>query len=880
LICSCKIINICIIGYNEIAHDFSQVLYILFCNAMSWFNGSQVRFDTIALNNVDVKMSQNDVVEDIQKISTTVASINTREISNINSVSNEKFSNVSIPADYHMDASPYVMRPFFLENVVWDAVYPRGTFLASQTKMLPGDVIRSNASLLNAMKIASYYRANLLLNFSVAGTIAHGGCVLVSVMPPVPRGSATATFGFVNSLLTSPHAFLFANEATSVSLEVPWYCNSDVATLDVDTIDPGYIPSYDITDINGNYGTLYFYVLNPLAPSGGSSATLNIVVEACFKKLDISVPTPRYVTWSPDALSSVVSGIFDTGAGYLKKTASDAIDAGRSALREWTGLHNPNNPTIKERDIITFKNFPNNVETEQLFEKLDPYYTFNRILHEPDFGTDKDEQSLSYITSKKQFLATIVVRSDMVVGTRLFVRPIAPWQGGLSDTLVSNNIELLYLLSRGWRGSLKLHIQSVMNNKQQTKLRVLKMYNPSNQAQVSYPVYGSIVNAPSDLLEFTSGGQEHVVDLPYLCRNDITPITLDNEFAAMFHGLYYIFLAQPLVTADNSPNSVEFNIYMSGGPDLQFYGYSTFVTPSIGLVSPPPPREGEAEFVPESLEVMNKPQKQEQQVDESVHAPTHFDRLKPNLDIRPYIRRMYKVQAFTMPCPKGTTNRVINLNRFIGEYLEDGISSPAIALAGMYYGKKVGFKMNFRLTFTNTIATTDNISFQFKYVPPTYDTIAVGNQILAAPVKIASVEVDRYNLAASPSLPLTYQNEPVYNIDRLRTNEFEFVVPDVTFYKYVGSPSCLTSPSTPAARRIPYSTSDCGAIWMQASNLATAAATVGVEVFVGFTDESRLGFHSMAPRIELDLQNYPYGQSATTPYFNRRNPHLYYTVAP
>ena len=114
--------------------------------------------------------------------------------------------------------------------------------------------------------------------------------------------------------------------------------------------------------------------------------------------------------------------------------------------------------------------------------------------------------------------------------------PISPFQGGMRAqsrvaTLANylcNNIELLHYYTRGWKGTIKIHIQSVMNNKQQIKLRLLQLYNPSKSIVTGQPVYNTLLQAPSHLLEFSAGGQEQVVELPFLSRNKIMPCARDS----------------------------------------------------------------------------------------------------------------------------------------------------------------------------------------------------------------------------------------------------------------------------------------------------------------------------------------------------------------
>ena len=388
-----------------------------------------------------------------------------------------------------------------------------------------------------------------------------------------------------------------------------------------------YDPTLDITVTNGNYATLVFMVLNPLTPSTGSSKTLKIIVEACFKNFDLSVPTPRFVSWAAQSgqfmpqsgilggITGFATGLLDSAVDGVKTIASDALDLGRGAIRDYTGLHNPNIPSVQQRVVTTSTNFVNNTDVDQFFEKLDPYARFNRIVKEPIFNTGIDEMAITNIITKKQLIGTVQVTPDMSVGKLLWVRPISPFQGGLGEATTdgsvrcTNNLELMHSFTRGWRGGLTLTIQSVMNNKQQCKLKVVKLYNPSVKVTAAYPVYQTVVNAPTHLLEFTQGGQEHRIDLPYLCRNDITPCASNMDTEALFHGAYYIYIAQPLVVSDSSPTTIEFNIYMEGNTDLTFYGYSTSNTyhDSYKVV-----QNSTQKFEAQSgtLKVMNEPQKQ------------------------------------------------------------------------------------------------------------------------------------------------------------------------------------------------------------------------------------------------------------------------------
>lgn len=1057
------------------------------------------------------EVANNDFNIDSQNMTTTVASVTTREIQEIDSPFNDKYMKVDIPDAYRVDAKSFIERPFFVDEITFPDTAARYALLPSAVRFLPGDIARSNASVLNMFKMAAYGRPDLIINVSMAGTITHAGCVLVGVLPPFPAypgyaGSNNKTL--INTILSGPHAFLHANEATSVAIPVPWYCNTDLATTDMDQT-PGYNTTLDITVNNGNYATLVFMVLNPLTPSTGSTKSLRIIVEACFKNFDLAVPTPRFVTWTAqagrcmrnpnfedfndmaqayniedwieaddkkkkkiytklmryapyaagissligimlrlgfaclvgeeltpidhtpeipmkpqsgifDGLSSLATGLLDSAASGLKMVTTDAIDAGRRAVREYTGLHNPNIPSVQERIITTSTNFVNNTDCPQFFEKLDPFTRYNRIVKEPIFNTDLDEMAVTNIVTKKQLLGTFKVSIEDGVGVMKWSRPISPFQGGNGDTsstegvICSNNIELLHAMSRGWRGGLKLTIQSVMNNKQQCKLKVVKLYNPSVQIATAYPEYRSVVNAPTHLLEFTEGGQEHEVLLPYLCRNDITPCAVNMDTEAMFHGIYYIYVAQPLVISDSSPQNIEFNVFLSGETDLTFYGYTTSMTyrKNFGVVpipTPPPPPPGEVRrtvaptktsrrhtredyvtvtkfkpnialyksaddkeltlvnmyldhiklnigkdksrwsreqlnnfetfkkdnektyltllnnwksvvtalgkkanykailesweydnndkctsvlieelrafqiiklkklmeineksvFRPQSakVKVMNEPQKQSHvtREDGKEQQLLHMTRLMPTLDIRHFIRRMYKSQSYSTSIdPVNTVNTAIPLASFLGEAPALHNYTPIETFSRMYYGKSVGFKFRIMLSLVNidpetTITDVDYLNLRLYYIPQSINTITADKLVAAA---LPNINAFASPFSPSDSIPLPFQ---IIGKESTSTHVvYEFSVPDTAFYKFMGGPNKFYDNSASIFPEL--SQGDFGSVLLQFTNLAqNKVAIYTFELFVGLTDESRLGFHTIAPPFIVEKASATYLGDNTSP---------------
>jgi len=837
-------------------------------------------------NNIDYsfkEIAENDFLTTTESLSTTVASVSTRQIQDVDSIANKMYTTIQIPEAYRIDAKPYIERPFYVGTVKFPTSATRYSWLNSPIKSLPGDVIRSNLALLNAMKIGSLYRADMVLNISMAGTITHAGCVLVAALPPLNAypNAVPGDVRTINTFLSSPHAFLYANEATSINLTIPWYCNTDLATLNMDLTNE---TTMDLNQITGNYGTLAFMVLNPLAASTGSSIELTIVIEACFKNLDILVPTPRFATWTPQ--SGGISGLVDTTKKGIKHVAGDFIDKGINSLFGLVGLHNPNTANIKERDIITTRNFPNIVDAEQQFEKLDPHSNFNRIIGSPIYGSDVDEMSISHIVSKRQMLGSFIVNKQDSVGKLYWIRPISPFQGGINNQEIevecANNIELMHSLHRAWRGDLKIIITSVMNNKQQCKLKLLKLYNPPKNALSSIPGYQSIANAPSHLMEFTQGGQEHQIVLPYLARNQLMPCSENLNFEAFAHGLYYIYLAQPLANSDGSPDSIEFNVFMEGMPNLTFYGYTTrnIITEPFPFPQNSNQFKSVVKVLPSNwnsqsgiIKVMNEPQiqREKRDLDSKDLNAMYIDRLQSNLDIRPLIRRMYICNTDTLTTSQLSGNSFrFPLANILAEQYDSSptLQTPISAISNMYYGKNVGFKINLQIQRFKERPDQPIVSQDFRvyYIPP--GITLEGNNLTMCGMGINPSSIDQQSLPQ-------YGLFTPYQVSPIRENEsavnFEFVIPDVTFFKYMGSPNKLSSGSN-----LPLATCDFGTVYVFSMNNTAEIDILNKVVFsVGLTDESRMGHHTAATVYKIIKIWSPYLEVSGAPPVGTRNPNIY-----
>lgn len=95
------------------------------------------------------EVSNTDFSVDNQNMTTQVASITTRQIQEIDSPFNDLYMTVDIPDAYRVDAKSFIERPFFVDEVTFPATAARYDLLNPNVKFVPGDIARSNPSVLN-----------------------------------------------------------------------------------------------------------------------------------------------------------------------------------------------------------------------------------------------------------------------------------------------------------------------------------------------------------------------------------------------------------------------------------------------------------------------------------------------------------------------------------------------------------------------------------------------------------------------------------------------------------------------------------------------------------------------------------------------------------
>ena len=729
-------------------------------------------------------------------------------------------------SDFKMDFSPFLNRYFRLGEFAFNTSQLINTEIVL-IENFPFSIFTSNAQIQNLLKYATLFRVKCFVSVSLSGTISHQGTLLVGCLPPSYRGNGTS---LISAYLMTTSGFLYANEATSLELLFPWYSAVDYDRLPLGTSAEG--------SLQRSYGSLKALVVNQLSTSEGSSTSLTITVQVKFQDLETFVPNVYPTVWmQPQGLDDVVKKI----KGATRATF-DFYDNVVSPLAKLVGLHNPNKPLSESRNVLTLRNDLNAVEGCQHLERVDPYSNFLRLTDDAIFNSDVDEMNLNVVLSKEVYVGRFLIDSIDPPGTFLFSRPIAPIMS-LHDPPIVDAGRLLYYSSQGWSGDIHLKLRSNMTNKHQFKIAVVRYYCPAANILNQHPQFSDVVNNMTQYFEFTAGGQVHEVVLPYLSRLPITSTSLDSSFAGLFHGVVLIYLVQPLVGSDGTPGTVSVNCYADYSR-VQFYGYPYFVN-----------------MVPQGLEssviVMNEPQDQSTaQVEE---PSVMSSRLRPLISVRDIVRRMYL--SYTSVFTEDQVQHfVVDIAEQVFRPQTLGSTrTPLTHFSSMYALFQGSVKFRFVLNVPHSFAGSDaHVTARVRFIPPlmSFSGVDYSSAKISSPLYF-----DRNGFV------LVEQN---LSLTSSSTYVLEGVAPNMNVCKAVLVDSLANSSDY---------LSSLGYLVLSFSS-PVALPSTRLDLFLGFSDESRLGMCSKLahfPVLAESSYDTPYVNDGNTPFTVERPIGLYYS---
>lgn len=853
--------------------------------------------------------------------------VRTRSVIEPEFIYDKNYRITSVDQSLKMDFSRILNKPYFIKNITWNTTGTQYSVL--DVTRIPLDIF-NNALAKIPFEAATLYRAKISALLQVAGTPMHQGILIAGALPIGFASDPTyvGTKKSLNSLMAAPHVFLNANEQTSARLRIPFYVNAPLDKTDLDRT------TYNMNFTGTDYSEVVIMILNPLAAPVTGSTSVSISMHIVFDEIEfyaphtdvnyVPIPIPPVpelallTDLEPEGLmddlrkagTKAIDGVFSS----VRKLSGDVLDVARNGVRQYTGLHSPNYPMLQSKNYVQSRNVANTTDVPVRFDKMDNFGNHDRVVKDFIFETSQDEMDIKYLGTKPQYLGTFVVKTTDTAGTLCWSRPITPVQQfdtatyinsaseSISTSTFTNLQQLLAFVHRYWRGGIKIHIQSAMSNFHFCKLAIARDYSVRVPGINSYPTFASIPNLMTEFLEFSAGGQIQTVDMPYVSQMSQLPCAFDWETNAAQHGMYYIYLNQPLVTNGSVALNIAFNVYISLCDDFQFYGYATnplrLDFPNVLSTIPtedPPEEEGlimsidslrkhtfEAQAsapIPESTQEELTAGKLD---DSSVICPD----FRPVTNMRDHIRRFYKVYRRGYAPDTIVNNQgLITLDvadmigqrtQLIGSPVTDSVASTLDLLSKLYLGCSGGARFK--------IVVTGCSSASAWYVPPgfTAGEVPSGDAIyvstiprsrVIAPNGLATNALMYQNLISSSSLADTAFSVQLPTVERANyskpgyfsaynstggdvayvpesTSVIEFEVPNMSPYKFYGDVTKISRVTTSYLAQS--STCALGHIVIFIPPTAvTNSTTVGanVAVYASYDDVARHGYQVFVPSI-------------------------------
>ena len=412
------------------------------------------------------------------------------------------------------------------------------------------------------------------------------------------------------------------------------------------------------------------------------------------------------------------------------------------------------------------------------------------------------------------------------------------------------------------------------------------------------PNYDEVANLPTETLEFSAGGQVQTIEMPFISPLDQLPITNSWNLNASQHGIYYIYLNQPLVTNGSVSPSVQFNVYISCGDDFELMGYSLdpYRIMYPGVIGTLPALSEHSKLEAQGVAVVPGVSSQsnlnfKKSTDNLEHEANDF---RPITSVRDIVRRMYKVARYKHSNTVVKANRgifIYNIASLIGlqeQLNEIGVPGPdpfkshaastLRRIMSMYHGFQGGVKLKF------VIQGASGASAWF--VPPTYGmrvdpTVLDGTWTAKLPNPAAASTTTQINSNRSLYQNLKFtentfdeefscqsviQERPNYfstgyaglidpTQDGLASESISVLdleIPNMSPYRFLGDATAHLHVNTGPVYDSP--TTNLGHIVLFVPQNITTGSSITesgiyVSIFAGLNDSARLGYQVYSPQI-------------------------------
>lgn len=470
----------------------------------------------------------------------------------------------------HQGLTEVLSRKYKIGTYNWSGASPTGTVLGSIFNF-PYALLQTSTNLLDKINRFHYFRASVELEFHVAGTMYHQGCLMAAVLP------------FNNGVVTDPkltdiwvmstldHVHISPDSNTVTKIKIPYLSQTSYWRHDMD-------------ENKGYFGTCLIRVLNPLLLQNSlTTPTIPVTVFARFVDPEVMAPTLHAQSGEAKAksssgiLSKTLEKVSTTVSNVTNKIASSpilqaAVSTGSEALRlgAMMGFDKPDSiesfkpvylSTVNSLSVMNGMNVVNTLTMDNE----------NAISNKPeDFAQSVQETNFSYLCSQPglflQGSFTDSAAADSLIAKWHNSPYIAPATTSVIQYIPCSAVASQF---KYWHGDMKYTVYF-----KTAKFTICKL-------RISYhPTFSEIVLSPEGSGDFASmvvdvcGDTTISFAIPY-CKHEPYSTAHDARVAAwtedQYAGAISISVVNPIAPLDGDVNQlIYYNIYAAAHPDMDF----------------------------------------------------------------------------------------------------------------------------------------------------------------------------------------------------------------------------------------------------------------------------------------------------------------------
>lgn len=493
----------------------------------------------------------------------------------------DPLANQSISDVVSMETTRLFTKPILVTSGLWNiGTTPGRIYVASINNIL---MAASSSQTTTLLSVHAFFRSGFKLTLRVNSSPFHSGKLALNYIPPRPSVSSTFTNLTPIQVSGYPVAYADAGNQSVVSIKIPFVTTRDYK-------------STALVEPDTSLGSVQIFSFNPLRSGTGAPTSVGYTLwmEPIESELAIPVRAHTVALQSedtplsmPDLLSNlpslVPSVLGDLNNIHKTLTSKTPPSIGMSALSKPKESSTSKQPSYTSSTPSISNLVGKNTEHLSLVpEETNVNNSFVDM-------EGRKTSSVSSIAQVPMLLSTLTWLKSDPSATLKFTIPVTPtlaaYTAPTATAQGSRDYSFCSWVAQPfafWRGSLNYRI-TVASTQQHTG-RLIATWIPGDQllngvsVLLPNPSLSDLVLYPSIVFDLAEN-KEFNISVPYQTSTPFKKIRSQDLGSTTdvdsVNGVLYVYVLSPLSGPAVVSDTIDINIYMSAGKDIQFKGLRT-----------------------------------------------------------------------------------------------------------------------------------------------------------------------------------------------------------------------------------------------------------------------------------------------------------------